>query len=185
MSRPRSATATRAAILDAARVRFGESGYDRTTLRAIAADVGVDPAMVIRYFRSKEQLFAAAATPDVHLPDLVGVAPEDFTAALLPNFFLVFEDEGTFLPLLRAAATDPTAAELMVATFANQVGPAFEGVAPDHPHERAALLGSQILGLAFSRYVLRTPPLAAMSRDQLQSWLDPVVRHYLTGPAPS
>ena len=52
MTRARNADATRADILTAARNRFGADGFERTTLRAIAGDVGVDPALVIRYFGS-------------------------------------------------------------------------------------------------------------------------------------
>jgi AcrR family transcriptional regulator len=53
-TRRRSAPATRAAILEAARNRFGTHGFDRVRLRDVAADVGVDPAMVIRYFGTKD-----------------------------------------------------------------------------------------------------------------------------------
>ena len=72
-TRPRNATGTRADILAAARARFGTDGFDRTTLRAIAADVGVDAALVIRYFGSKQDLFAAAADFTIDLPDLTDV----------------------------------------------------------------------------------------------------------------
>ena len=76
MTRTRNADATRADILAAARARFGAEGYERTTLRAIAGDVGVDPALVIRYFGSKQQLFAAAADFTLHLPDLSTLPPD-------------------------------------------------------------------------------------------------------------
>jgi AcrR family transcriptional regulator len=85
--RTRNATQTRADILAAARVRFGSDGYERTTLRAVAADVGVDPALVIRYFGSKQDLFAAAAEFTLDLPDLRTVHPDDVADALLPSFF--------------------------------------------------------------------------------------------------
>ena len=58
--RPRNAAQTRADILDAARRRFATDGYEPTTLRTIAADVGVDAALVSRYFGSKQDLFATA-----------------------------------------------------------------------------------------------------------------------------
>ncbi|MEV0946483.1 TetR family transcriptional regulator [Rhodococcus sp. NPDC049939] len=179
--RPRSAAATRAAILDAARVRFGAEGYERTTLRAVASDVGVDPAMVIRYFTNKQSLFAEAAEFELDLPDLRGVAMKDLAAVLMPRFIAVWEKDGTFLPLLRASATSPQAAEAMVRVFAGQVVPALCVVAVDRAQERAALVGSQILGLAFSRYVLRVPPLAEMAPEQLARWIGPVLEHYLTG----
>src|SRR5690349_10339198 len=76
-ARARNADATRADILSAARARFGTDGYERTTLRAVAADVGVDAALVIRYFGSKQDLFAAAAEFTLDLPDLRGLEPAE------------------------------------------------------------------------------------------------------------
>ena len=64
---------TRAAIIDAARRLFAEAGYDRTSIRDIAAVAGADPALVIRYFGSKDQLFAQAAEITLRLPDLSAV----------------------------------------------------------------------------------------------------------------
>lgn len=60
MSDARKSDRTRAAILAAARRRFAADGYERATIRAIAADAYIDPSMVIRYFGSKERLFDAA-----------------------------------------------------------------------------------------------------------------------------
>src|SRR6201995_2718774 len=105
VTRARNATETRADILAAARQRFGTDGYERTTLRSVAADVGVDPALVIRYFGSKQDLFAAAAEFTLDLPDLSAVDPDDVADALLPSFFAVWEDDATFVALLRAAMT--------------------------------------------------------------------------------
>lgn len=178
----RSAGTTRAAILAAARSRFGADGYERTTIRAVAAEVGVDPAMVMRYFGNKEGLFAAAAEFELHLPDLTGVAPDRLAAALLPNFIAVWERDATFLALLRAAVTSETAAAKMRDVFAHQVTPTLAQAAVDRPAERAALVGATILGLAFSRYIIRTPPLAEMPPAELLAWIAPVVQHYLTAP---
>ena len=74
-TRPRDAAQTRADILAAARRRFAAEGFERTTLRAIAADVGVDAALVIRYFGSKQDLFATATEFRIDLPDLAGADP--------------------------------------------------------------------------------------------------------------
>ena len=71
---------TRAAILAAARERFAADGYERATIRAIAADAAIDPAMVMRYFGNKEKLFAAAAEFDLRLPDLSGPAARTSSA---------------------------------------------------------------------------------------------------------
>ena len=185
MTRARNADATRAAILAAARARFGAEGYERATLRVIAADVGVDPALVIRYFFSKQQLFAAAADFTLHLPDLVELTPDDRATALLDRFFAVWETDTTFVALLRAAMTSPQAAQTMRTVFATQVAPTIAAVVPDHPVPRAAMIGSLVIGLATTRYVLEAPAAMAMTRDELADWVQPLIRDLLSGPPPA
>ncbi|MEI4280298.1 TetR family transcriptional regulator [Klenkia terrae] len=177
--RVRDAAATRAELLAAARRRFGTDGYERTTIRAVAGDVGVDAALVIRYFGSKQGLFTRAADLDLRIPDLTGVRAGDLSKVLVDRFFAVWEDDDTFLALLRAAATSEVAAEAMRGVFAAQVGPALAAVTDDRAPERAALVGATVLGFALARYVLRLPPLVDMTRDQAQAWLGPTLRHYL------
>ncbi|MCZ8381040.1 TetR family transcriptional regulator [Mycobacterium sp. CPCC 205372] len=183
-TRQRNAAATRADILAAARRRFGVDGYERTTLRAVAADVGVDAALVIRYFGTKQALFAAAADFTLNLPDLTGTRPEDVAEVLLPAFFAVWEQDSTFVALLRAAMTSESAAETMRRVFATQVAPVLATAVPDHPAQRAGLMGAFVIGLATTRYVLANPAVADLRRDELIGWAAPVVRAILTGPAP-
>jgi len=182
--RTRNATKTRADILAAARLRFGSDGYERTTLRAVAADVGVDPALVIRYFGSKQDLFAAAAEFTLDLPDLTAVHPDDVADALLPSFFAVWENDTTFVALLRAAMTSPIAADTMRRIFATQVAPKLAAVTPDHPAQRAGLMGAFVIGLATTRYVLANPAVADLGHGELIGWARPVIRQLLVGPAP-
>ncbi len=182
--RTRNAIQTRADILAAARLRFGSDGYERTTLRAVAADVGVDPALVIRYFGSKQDLFAAAAEFTLDLPDLTAVHPDDVADALLPSFFAVWEEDATFVALLRAAMTSPTAAATMRRIFATQVAPKLAAVTPDHPAQRAGMMGAFVVGLATARYVLNNPSVADLGHDELIAWARPVIRRLLVGPAP-
>jgi AcrR family transcriptional regulator len=184
-TRGRDAARTRAGLLAAARRRFGSDGYDRTTLRAIAADVGVDPALVIRYFGSKQELFAAVADLNLNLPDLTAVPPGRLAGALLARFFAVWEDDETFLALLRASMTSESVAETLRKVFAAQVVPAISAVVPDHPRERAGLVGAFIIGLATTRYALLSPGVAAMGQGQITAWATPVVEQLLTGPAPA
>jgi AcrR family transcriptional regulator len=66
----RSSEQTKAVILAAAREQFAKAGFERATIRAIAADANIDPSMVMRYFGNKDQLFAAAADFDLQIPDL-------------------------------------------------------------------------------------------------------------------
>ena len=111
------------------------------------------------------------------------MGPEDLAGVLLQRFFAVWEEDATFLALLRASATSPSAAAKMREVFASQVAPALAVVTPDHPVERAGLLGSLVLGLAVSRYVLAIPAVAAMDRAELVAWVAPLVRQALTAPA--
>jgi AcrR family transcriptional regulator len=184
VTRPRNASQTRADILLAARRRFGAEGYERTTLRAVAADVGVDAALVIRYFGSKQDLFAAAADFSIDLPDMSGVDPDEVAGILLPQFFAVWEEDETFLALLRAAMTSPMAADTLRNVFAQQVAPKLITATPDNPVQRIGLMGAFVIGLATTRYILKNPPIASLSREELTRWAAPVIRQLLVGPAP-
>ena len=183
-TKARDGEATRSAILAIARSQFGNHGFERTTIRSIASAAGVDPALVMHYFGSKAELFAAASRFDITFPDLSDVAPDRIADVLLPMFTAVWGPQGPFLPLLRAAATNRTAADALLEVFVDQVAPALAAVAPDRAAERAALVGSQLLGLAVARYILCIPPLVGMDEAQLIEWLRPVIAHYLADPAP-
>lgn len=180
--RSRNAPQTRADILTAARLRFGSEGYQGTTLRAVASDVGVDPALIIRYFGSKQELFAEAAEFRLDLPDLSTVATDDVADVLLSRFFAVWEQDTTFLALLRAAMTSESAVERLRVVFATQVAPALAAVTPDHPAQRAGLMGAFVLGLATTRYVLANPAVATLSHDELIRFARPVIQQILLGP---
>jgi AcrR family transcriptional regulator len=183
--RPRDAAQTRADILSAARRRFATEGFERTTLRAIAADVGVDAALVIRYFGSKQDLFATATEFVIELPDLTGAAPDHIADMLLPRYFAVWEDDHSFLALLRAAMTSEIAANTLNQTLAEYVAPTLTAAIPDNPQQRIALTDAFVIGLAATRSVLGTLPVAGLSREELSRWAAPVFRQLLVGPAPS
>jgi AcrR family transcriptional regulator len=181
-SRSRDASKTRADILAAARQRFGSEGYQATTMRAVAADVGVDPALINRYFGSKQELFAEAAEFAIELPDLTNVDRGDIADVLLSRFFAVWEQDSTFLALLRAAMTSESAADTLRRVFATQVAPALIAVTPDHPAQRAGLMGAFVIGLATTRYVLANPAVASLGRAELIRFARPVIHQILLSP---
>jgi AcrR family transcriptional regulator len=183
-AKARDGAATRSTILATARAQFGSHGFERTTIRSIASAAGVDPALVMHYFGSKAELFAAASRFDITFPDLADVAPDGVADVLLPMFVGVWGPEGPFLPLLRAAATNRAAADALLEVFVDRVAPALAAVVPDRTAERAALVGSQLLGLAMARYIVCIPSLADMHDANLIEWLRPVITHYLADPAP-
>jgi AcrR family transcriptional regulator len=178
----RKSDATRAAILEAARARFAADGYERTTIRAIAADARIDPALVMRYYGNKEKLFAMAAEFDLRLPDLAAMPRRQVGARLVAHFLNRWEDDEGLKILLRAAATNDVAASRLRAIFRTQIASAIEALNDDGTAAaRAGLVFSQAAGLALARYLLRIPPIAAMSREELIEWLGPTFQRYLTG----
>jgi AcrR family transcriptional regulator len=183
-ARTRDSDATKAAILTAARERFAAGGYDRATIRAIAADADIDPALVMRYFGSKEKLFAAAAEFDLRLPDLTTLPRHRVGAAFVEHFIERWEADDTFMALIRVAVTQEPAAKRVRGVLAGQVGPMIAALAkdPERAAARAGLVASQILGMALCRYVLRLPPVVAMTRAELIAWLGPTIQRYITGP---
>jgi AcrR family transcriptional regulator len=175
--------ATRAAILAAARERFAADGYERTTIRAIAGDAGADPALVIRYYGSKDQLFVLAADVDLRIPDLASTARGKLGATLVAHFLDRWENDESLQALMRTAFTRPEAAERMRNVFARQIAPAISKVAaePKEAATRAGLVASQLMGIAFTRYVLRLPPVARLKREELLAWVGPTIQRYIAG----
>lgn len=184
----RRSDATRTAILDAARRRFAAEGFRKATIRAIAADAAIDPAMVMRYYGSKAGLFAAAVDIDLGLPDLATAEPDTLGELLVRQFLRLWEQppgNETLLTLLRSAVTDEaTVAGRFRQVFAEQVTPAVLrfGDPADAAH-RAGLLATQLLGLALCRYILRLPPVVAMTPAQLVADLSPTIQRYLESTA--
>jgi len=182
----RSSDETKAAILVAARERFGSAGFQAATIRAIAADAGVDPAMVMRYFGSKDKLFAAAVEFDLRFPDYARADPKQIGRSLVRHFLERWESDEALVILLRSSATNGEAAQRMQKIFGTQLRPLVAALLP--PEEapvRAGLIASQILGMALCRFVLRLPPVVAMSRDEIVEWLGPTIQRYLEAPEPS
>ncbi|MFC9968322.1 TetR family transcriptional regulator [Nocardia ignorata] len=178
----RRSDATRAAILAAARARFAADGYAKATIRAIAADADIDPSMVMRYFGSKDGLFAAAAQIDLDLPDLGAADPNTLGELLIRRFLTIWEDSDNtvLLILLRTSITDDAVAERVREIFAAQVLPAVLrfGDPADAPR-RAGLIVTQLLGLALCRYILRIPPVVQMRSGSLVADIGPVIQQYL------
>ncbi len=192
MKTPIRSQATRDRILAEAKRLFGDGGYERTTIRTVAAAADIHPSMVMRYFGSKDGLFAAAAEFDLRLPDLTQVPPMERGPALVRHFLDRWEGQGSGgdLPaLLRLAATHEPARARMLDVFRCQVLPAIAGItSPGGAAERAALIGTQLIGLAFARYVLKLPPIVALDPQTIEKRIGAVVQVHLdAGPeaAPS
>jgi AcrR family transcriptional regulator len=180
---------TRAAIVEAARGAFAQVGYDRVTIRRVAAAAGVDPALVHHYFGDKQGLFVAAMElpfdPDAMLAAVLDGDPERAGERIASLLLLLWDNSETRNPLLalvRSAVSNEQAArmlrEYLAATLFTRV--AKELGMPDAPL-RASLVASQIIGLAIGRYVVRVEPLASAPRETLVPALAGTIQRYLTG----
>ena len=181
---PRS-EGTRRTILDAARNAFATRGYEQTTIRAVAAEAGIDASMVMRYFGSKAGLFAAAATIDLDPPDLASASPRRRGEVLVRHFVARWERdpaEDMLVFLLRTAVTNESVAEQLQMTFNRMVVGPLVALEYQDAQRRAALIGSQLMGLGLCRYILRLEPLASLSDDEVVAGIAPTIQRYLTAP---
>jgi AcrR family transcriptional regulator len=180
---------TRGEILTAARHVFGELGFDGTTVRAVAARAGVDPALVHHYFGTKQALFLAAMELPIDfnaLIERVMSGPRQAIGERLVRESLeLWEDPATrplFLGIIRSATTDPVAAGMLrrLLTEGPLLALTRTSGRPDAAL-RATMAASQIVGLAMARYVIGVEPLASASADQVARAIGPTIQRYLVG----
>jgi AcrR family transcriptional regulator len=182
---PRSA-GTRRAILGAARAMFAARGYERTTIRAVAAQAGVDASMVMRYFQSKAGLFTAAVTMDLDAPDLRSAPASRRGELLVRHFISRWEDprrDDELIALLRTAATSETVAGQLQAVLSPLIIEPIAALGDAQAAERGTLIAAQLLGLALCRYILLFEPLASLPVDDVVAAVAPSVQRYLTRPS--
>ena len=188
-------SSAREAILTAARESFLAQGYEGTTIRAVARTAGVDPALVSYYFGSKGDLFGAAVNLRVRASEEIAAAVSGDLRSAGPRLVRLSltawddaADGATFRTLLRWMATDVSAPEAIQTYATEQIAvPMAEalkqsGLPEVSARERATLAGSQLVGLAMIRYVLRLDPIASASVEHLVEVVGPTIQHYLTDP---
>jgi AcrR family transcriptional regulator len=181
---------TREDILAAARSHFAETGYEGATIRAIASGAGVDPALVLHYYGSKDGVFQAAVEFPVDPAEFIPRLLEpglDGLGERLAHFFIETWDSPTGRPLLaliRSVVANERAAALMREFVSKAVlGRVAAALDLDRPELRASLAASQLVGVAMLRYVVRLEPLASASAAEVSAWLGPTLQRYLTDPA--
>jgi AcrR family transcriptional regulator len=182
---------TREALLGAARRRFAAAGYAGTTLRAIAADAGVDPALVRHFFGSKAALFRAALTwpfDPAALGRRLSAPGRSGAGERLAHAFLELwdgpETGQPLLAVLRGALTHAESAELLRQFLRGQLyrrlTEALGGAASQTEAElRVELAVAQLLGIAVLRHALRVEPLASAPAADVVARVAPALDHYL------
>jgi AcrR family transcriptional regulator len=178
---------TRETIFHSARKLFAAHGYDGASVRDIASDAGIDPALVIRYFGSKDALFAEASDFRLVLPPVDSSIRPIAGELMVRNFLDIWEgpESGSaFVVLLRSAASNESAAEKLRDVFTNQVVPSVAALAgADGAAKRAGLITSLVLGVAMCRYILRLQPVISLSKDEIIENVGNAIQGYLNTPS--
>jgi AcrR family transcriptional regulator len=181
---------TRDAILAAARGQFAEQGYERTTLRSVAAEADVDPALVVHFFGSKQGLFLAG----VELPldpavfaTRVAESPRDQIGEVVARFVLGVLDDAQarsrWLAMIRAAASEPEVARLLRRTLETRVfAPVAEALGVDNAPLRVTLAGTQLVGVAMARHIIGLTPLVEADTETIVAAVAPTLQRYLVEP---
>ena len=178
---------TESNILDAARELFAELGFERTTIRSVAARAGIDPALVMQYYGSKELLFAAAARRTKSHESVLQAGRAQLPAALLADLFDGMESESdreALSALLRNCLTHPEAGRIMRDEVMCERSRAISAtIGGEEAELRAGLMAACMIGLSVARYALEIPSVAGASREDVERLLEPALR-VLVGPPP-
>ena len=187
--RPRGKTDTRNVILETARRMFAVGGYDKTSVRDVAAAAGVDPAMIRHYFGNKAELFRATMGWPFEPADvaarITGGDRAEIGVRLTRVFFEAWEHPDSRAPLLailRGAATHEESANLVRQFIQGQVyAQIAAGLSEPDAELRIDLAMSQLLGIAYLRHILKVDPIASTPVDELVDRVGPVISRHLTG----
>ncbi|MEU8802813.1 TetR family transcriptional regulator [Spirillospora sp. NPDC048819] len=188
--RRRGSPDTREEILAVARRRFLADGYGPVTMRSIAAEAGVDAALISYFFGSKKGLFGAVLGLIANPPEvLAGALPGDPAALperVLRALLTAWDDPERGRPLVlmvRAAVQDPELARLVRDIVENElIGRIADHVGGPDVRNRTGVFGAQLAGVIFARYILGVEPVTSMPRDELIARLTPGLRAVLYGP---
>lgn len=193
--RPPGTSHTRDRILKSARELFARNGFDNASIRAVASDAGVDPALVHHYFGTKTQLFAAA----IHIPidpmSIIGPlreVPVEEIGRVLPSLLLPLWDSELgkgFIATLRSILGGSNVTDVsMIRTFLQDVVTAEVGSRVDNPpgtgRVRVQFVASQLVGLVMARYILELEPFKSLSVQEVVDTVAPNLQRYLTGDIP-
>lgn len=179
----------REAILASAQELFSSVGFQRATIREVAREAGVDPALVHHYFGTKDDLFVAVldlpANPGELLPGALAGDPDGLGERIVWTFLKAWDGQAGQRPLLalvRSATSNESAARMVREFVEHTIRARLATVidADDAPL-RTALAASQMAGLAITRYVLRLEPLASAPPATVVAAIGPTIQRYLRG----
>lgn len=172
---------TKAKIIAAAQKGFAENGYDRTSMRQIGSAAGVDAALIVHYFGTKQKLFVETMMPlfdgpkqlphtlegDIHTIGLrlatlyVGIITNPMSQQLMQGMF-------------RSVSSEEQAAEMLRAFVHEAIIMRIIQYLPGPNNElRATILGAQLIGVFVARYIVKVEPIASVDSAELIEYLAP------------
>jgi len=183
-------SSSREDIAGAARTQFAELGYDRTTIRGVAAAAGVDPALVMHFYGSKQRLFIETMQLPFDAPALADELAAGDRATVgrrvIEYLLAAWEQPHTralFVGRARASASEPEAAKLLRDQITRElIGPLARSIGADRPELRAALVSTQLIGWVFARWILEVEALRPLDVEQAARVLGPALQRYLVEP---
>jgi AcrR family transcriptional regulator len=182
-------TPTRRQILDAARDSFSAKGFRGATVRAIAGAAEVDPALILHYFGSKEDLFAATLEfPEdavARLQTALHGDPEGIGERLTRAYLELWENPETrsqMVIVVRSGFASDDAMSRLRPVIQRMLGEVYTTATPRaHPEAGFALAMAQLLGVACVRHITAIPPLRDLPFDDLVAQIAPTIQIHLTG----
>lgn len=190
--RPAGASDTRERILTSARELFAQNGIDKTSIRAIAAAAGVDPALVHHYYGTKQQLFAAAIHVPIDPMQVLGPlrdTPVEKLGHTLPSLLLPLWDSEVGKGLIATIRSLLAGSEVsLLRSFLQDIIGAEVGTRVDDPpgtgRIRVQFVASQLVGVVMARYILELDPFKSLPIEQIVETIGPNLQRYLTGDLP-
>jgi AcrR family transcriptional regulator len=171
-SRAEQRRRTEARILDAAAQIFVDTGYDRTTIRAVAAAAGVDAGLVMHYFGSKQELYRQVIDT-APIPEVSGTPAEAAEQILAGLAERLASTPAASLALLRSMLTNPEAASAASSGIARYEAQIARAIRPDDADLRAAIISAITVGITVSRHLLKSDELATADPEEVIRLLRP------------
>jgi AcrR family transcriptional regulator len=180
---------TRGEIVEAARESFADKGFAATSMRAVARQAGVDAALVHHYFDSKDELFIEAMAipvdPRVVAARILDGPVEEMGRRIATAFLGIWETpdgQQRMQALFGSMVSSDDVARMMREGIGQMIiRPVSQALDVPDAALRVGLAGSQLVGAAILRYVVRLEPLASVDVETLIDRLAPVLQQHLTG----
>ncbi|GAA5076254.1 TetR family transcriptional regulator [Nocardia iowensis] len=179
----------REAILRAARARFSEAGFDKTSIRSVAGDAGVDPALVHHYFGTKQELFAAVVQlpmdPEITLRAVDSAPLDRLGEAILRAVLGVWDSPAgagivAMVRSIIAGGDTALARSFLLEIVLERVRQRIATPADDG-RLRVALVASQMVGLLMTRKIVELEPIPSATIEEVVTAVAPNLQRYLTG----